>query len=142
MPTTSAYLGVFAVALVVTLVATPACRWLASRYGVVAVPTERAVHSSPIPYLGGVAMLVGFLAAFAVAWAFGGFDAVFETLTVPVGVAVGAVILCAVGTLDDVREVSAPAKTAGIVLAGSMMHLLGVSLLYFRIPFVDGLIVL
>jgi len=39
VPTTSAYLGVFAVALVVTLVATPACRWLASRYGVVAVST-------------------------------------------------------------------------------------------------------
>jgi UDP-GlcNAc:undecaprenyl-phosphate GlcNAc-1-phosphate transferase len=87
-------------------------------------------------------MLLGFLAAFGVAWANGGFDAVFETLTVPVGVALGAVLLCAVGTLDDVREVSAPAKTAGIVLAGSVMHLLGVSLLYFRLPFVDTLFVL
>ena len=142
MPTTSAYVVVFAVALGVTLVATPLLRALALRVGVLAMPSERAVHDRPIPYLGGVAMLVGFLAAFVVAWASGGFEAVFDSLTVPMGVLVGAVVLCGVGTLDDVRDVSAPAKTAGIVLAGSLMHLLGVSLLYFRFPFVDGLIVL
>jgi len=142
MPTTLAYVAVFAVAVVVTALVTPIFRWFAARYNVVAVPTERAVHATPIPYLGGVAMLVGFLIALAAAWLSGGFDAMFESWTVPLGVVGGAVVLCAVGTLDDVREVSAPAKTAGIVLAGSIMFLLGVSLLYFRIPFVDGLIVL
>ena len=142
MPTSTAFVGVFVVALVATLLVTPLFRWLANRFDIVAVPTERAVHSTPIPYLGGVAMLVGFLVAFGAAWASGGFDAVFESLTVPVGVAVGAVVLCGVGTLDDVRDVSAPAKTAGIVLAGSIMYVMGVSLLYFRIPFVDELFVL
>lgn len=142
MPTTSAYVAVFAVAVAATLGATPAWRWVAVRLGVVAPVTDRAVHSRPVPYLGGLAMLSGFLAAFGVAWGFGGFGAVFETLTVPLGVALGAVILCGVGTLDDVRDVSAPAKTAGVVLAGSVMYVLGVSLLYFRLPFVDTLFVL
>ncbi|MBK6855120.1 MAG: undecaprenyl/decaprenyl-phosphate alpha-N-acetylglucosaminyl 1-phosphate transferase [Microthrixaceae bacterium] len=142
MPATSAYVVVFAVALLATLVVTPLCRAVAIRLSVVAVPTEWAVHSRPIPYLGGVAMLVGFLAALGVAWASGQFGPVFDGLTVPMGVAAGAVVLCAVGTLDDVRDVSAPAKTAGVVLAGSIMYALGVSLLYFRIPFVDSLFVL
>ncbi|MGI8710388.1 MAG: glycosyltransferase family 4 protein [Acidimicrobiales bacterium] len=143
MPTTSAYVVVFAVALVVTLVATPLCRRMARRLDVVATPTDRAVHAKPIAYLGGLAMLIGFLAALGVAWLTHGFPAMFEeSASTAAGVAIGAVILCAVGTLDDVRDVSAPAKTAGMVLGGAVMSLLGVSLLYFRLPFVDGLIVL
>lgn len=87
-------------------------------------------------------MLVGFLVAFGVAWTMTGFAPVFETASVPLGVALGAVVLCGVGTLDDVRDVSAPAKTAGVVLAGSVMYALGVSLLYFRVPVFDTLFVL
>lgn len=142
MPTTTAYVLVFCVAIAATFAVTPVLRWVATRFGVVALPTERAVHTQPIPYLGGVAMLVGFLAALGAAFLSGQFDAMFTGSSTALGVAAGAVILCAVGTLDDVRVVSAPAKTAGLVLGGSVMFLLGVQLLYFRFPFVDGLIVL
>ncbi len=142
MPTNSAYVVVFGVAAATTFAVTPLVRRLAVRLAVVALPSDRAVHTTPIPYLGGVAMLIGFLVAMAVAWASGGFDAMFDGTSAPLGVALGAVVLCAVGTLDDIRDVSAPAKTAGMVFGGSVMYLLGVTLLYFRIPFVDGLIVL
>lgn len=142
MPTTSAYVVVFLVALGATLAATPLCRLVARRLHVVAEVTDRAVHDKPIPYLGGVAMLVGLLAALGVAWATDGFPAVFESPSSVIGVAVAAVLLCAVGTLDDIRDVSAPAKTAGIVLAASVMIRFGVQLLYFRVPFYDALIVL
>lgn len=142
MPTTAAYGAVFGVAVVVTFLVTPLCRRLAVRLGVVAPPTDRAVHTTAMPYLGGVAMLVGFLVAMGVAWASGSFWAMFSAPSLPLGVALGAVILCGVGTLDDIRDVSAPAKTAGIVFGASAMFLLGVQLLYFRIPFYDGLFVL
>ena len=142
MPTTTAYVVVFGVALASTFAVTPIFRWAATKLGVVAMPTERAVHTTPIPYLGGLAMLTGFLIALGVAWASGGFRVMFDGASTALGVALGAIILCGVGTLDDVRDVSAPAKTAGIVFGGSVMYLLGVTLLYFRIPFVDGLIVL
>jgi UDP-GlcNAc:undecaprenyl-phosphate GlcNAc-1-phosphate transferase len=46
-----------------------------------------------------------------------------------------------VGQLDDVREVSAPAKTAGTVLAGSVLAIAGLTIVFFRIPFV-GLVAL
>lgn len=142
MPPTSAYVVVFAVALATTAAVTPLCRAVAQRLSIMAPVTDRAVHSRPVAYLGGVAMLVGFLVAFGVAWTMTGFAPVFETASVPLGVALGAVVLCGVGTLDDVRDVSAPAKTAGVVLAGSVMYALGVSLLYFRVPVFDTLFVL
>ncbi|MCU1354602.1 MAG: wecA [Acidimicrobiales bacterium] len=142
MPTTSAYVLVFVVALATTALVTPLFRRIARRLDIVAVPSDRAVHEREIPYLGGVAMLVGLLAALGTAWLSHSFPAMFEGTSTVLGVAVGAVLLCGVGTLDDVRDVSAPAKTAGIVLGGSAMFLLNVQLLYFRIPFVDSLIVL
>ena len=40
-----------------------------------------------------------------------------------------------VGAIDDLREVSPPAKIAGQVLSGSILSLLGVTMLYFRVPF-------
>ena len=67
-------------------------------------------------------MLIGFLVALGVAWLLGRLPGhVRGHRPTPLGVALGAVVLCAVGTLDDVRDVSAPAKTAGIVL-GRLGH--------------------
>jgi UDP-GlcNAc:undecaprenyl-phosphate GlcNAc-1-phosphate transferase len=48
-----------------------------------------------------------------------------------------AAIILAVGLLDDLREVSAPAKVAGQVLAASVLGLAGVTMFYFRVPFAD-----
>ncbi len=39
--------------------------------------------------------------------------------------------------LDDLREVSAPAKVAGQVFAASVLGLAGVVMFYFRVPFFD-----
>ena len=142
MPTASEYGLVFGVAFGVTLVATPLFGRLARRLGVMAQPDEeRRVHKVPTPYFGGLAMLVGFLVALFVARGVDGFSQVFEGSSIPIGVAIGAVVITAVGTIDDVRPVSAPAKTAGMVLAGSTLYLLGVTMFFFRIPFA-GLVVL
>jgi UDP-GlcNAc:undecaprenyl-phosphate/decaprenyl-phosphate GlcNAc-1-phosphate transferase len=52
-----------------------------------------------------------------------------------VGIVVAASVMYGVGVVDDLRDVSAPAKVAGMVLAGSVLTIAGVSLVYFRIPF-------
>lgn len=127
-------LVVFVVAALTTAALTPLAGRLAVRVGAVAVPDERRTHARPTPTLGGLALLGGALAGMATASGTERFSAVFDAPTVPLGVALAAVVVYAVGFVDDVREISAPAKTAGTVLAGSIVNIAGVSILLFRLP--------
>src|SRR5947208_2019407 len=129
------YASVCGVAAFVTWVLTPAVWRLAVRCGAVVQPDERRVHQKPTPTLGGIAMLAGFLSAMAVATQLPDLRPVFENSSEPLGLLLAAIVILAVGVLDDVREVSAPAKVAGQVLAGSALAFFGVTMFYFRIPF-------
>jgi len=131
------YLVVFGVATLVTYLVTPGVWRLAVRWGAVVVPDERRIHPRPTPTLGGIAMLAGLLSGLVVAWFLPAFDPVFEASSEPFGLALAAIVIMAVGVLDDLRDVSAPAKMAGQVLAGSVLGLAGVTMFYFRVPFAD-----
>lgn len=135
------YLIVLAVAGFVTWALTPLVRRMAIRLGAVVMPDARRVHEQPTPTLGGAAMYGGFLAAMGVASLLPEFRTVFRGSSEPLGLLVGATAMFAVGALDDLRPVSPPAKVAGQVFSGSLLSLLGVSLLFFRIPFA-GFVVL
>lgn len=137
MPSLAAYAVVFGVAALCTFALTPLIRRLSFRVGAVVRPDERRVHERPTPTLGGVAMLGGILVAMLVAWQSNAFTQVFSDSTEPLGVVIAAVLIIAVGVIDDLKDVSAPAKIAGIVLAASVLVLSGVSILVLRIPFLD-----
>jgi UDP-GlcNAc:undecaprenyl-phosphate GlcNAc-1-phosphate transferase len=137
---TAAYVAVFAVAAVVTFGLTPLVRWVAIRRGDLVAPDERRVHDRPTASLGGLAMWCGVMAGLAVATGLDTFQPVFDTPTIPLGVVAAGTVALAVGWLDELRKVhgngvSAPAKTAGLVLAGSILTLAGVSTVFFRVPF-------
>ena len=137
MPGVIAYLTVGGVAAIATFIATPLARKTAERFGVISAPGIRDVHEIPTPHLGGPAMLFGLLAGALFAWLIGDFSDVFSTQSEILGVLVAAIVMCGVGVIDDVRPISAPAKIAGMVIAGSVLSLVGVSLVVLRIPFVD-----
>ena len=80
-------------------------------------------------------MFVGFLVAMAVASQLDQFREMFADNTEPIGLLLAAAVMFVVGAIDDIREVSPPAKIAGQVLSGSVLSLLGVTMLYFRVPF-------
>jgi UDP-GlcNAc:undecaprenyl-phosphate GlcNAc-1-phosphate transferase len=145
------YVVVLAVAAATTFVVTPLARRLSVRVGALVPPGERRVHTEPLPTLGGIALLVGFLVAFGVASQLNGLSAVFSASSAPLGIVVAALVIFAVGQLDDLRKVglaggdgsgvSAPAKAAGMVLAGSILSIAGVSTIFLRVPF-DGILAL
>lgn len=129
------FLVVGGIAALVTLLLNPLSSRVAVRIGAVAEPDARKMHHKPTPSLGGLAMLGGIGAGLLSAWLMGSFDAVFRSFTDIAGIVVAAIIIFFVGATDDVRDVSAPAKVAGIVLAGVVLALAGVSVLWFRLPF-------
>ena len=61
------YLLVLFVAAGVTYLLAGLCRTIAVRTGAMATVRDRDVHTHPIPYFGGIAMLCGVAAAFLVA---------------------------------------------------------------------------
>jgi UDP-GlcNAc:undecaprenyl-phosphate GlcNAc-1-phosphate transferase len=131
----SSYLLIGALAALVTFVATPLVGRLARRQGWVYYPNDRTVHTEPLPDVGGLAMLIGLVVAVSVARFVGDFSALFESNSEPLGVVLAAVIVYGVGFLDDVRELSPPAKIAGIVVAGIVLVWFGVVMYSFRLPY-------
>ncbi|HEX3947040.1 MAG TPA: MraY family glycosyltransferase, partial [Acidimicrobiales bacterium] len=131
-------IGWYAVVLLVAAAGTAAlclpARWLSVRVGYVALPDERKVHNKATPYGGGPAMFLGFLIAMMVARTIPALHTVFKGSSEPLGVVLAAAAIFAVGLIDDVRDMSAPAKMAGQVLAASILYFLGVSLYQFKVP--------
>lgn len=87
-------------------------------------------------------MFGGVLFALAVASRLPGFALVFRGNSESVGVVLGAAVIFAVGTFDDLREMSPPAKMSGQVMSGTVLYVLGVTMLYFRLPFIGTTLVL
>ncbi|MDP2291157.1 MAG: MraY family glycosyltransferase [Actinomycetota bacterium] len=137
MPGTGAYLVVGAIAAVTTFLTTPLVGWLARRMGWVVEPDDRRIHKVATPDVGGIAMFIGFLVAFAAARLMDTFDPLFAGFSEPRGVLFAATVIFAVGFIDDIHEISAPAKVVGTVLAGVVLVVYGVTMFYFRVPFLD-----
>jgi len=138
-------MGGYAIVLLVsgltTWALTPFVRRLAVSIGAVVRPDPRRVHTVPTPTLGGAAMFAGFLAAMAVASRIPQFRPLFHGTSEPLGLLLAAGAMFVIGALDDLRDVSPPAKLAGQIFSASLLSLLGVQMFYFRIP-LAGFVVL
>lgn len=130
------YLIVGVCAAVVTAMLTPVTRHLSHRFswGVV-MPGPRKVHTKPTPQLGGIAMFGGFVVALAMAWQMDRFGPLFDGNSEPLGVLIAGAIILATGVRDDVKEVSPPGRVLATVAAGMVLVQFGVTMFYFRIPF-------
>jgi UDP-GlcNAc:undecaprenyl-phosphate GlcNAc-1-phosphate transferase len=135
------YLLVLVVAAGGTAALTTPARRISVRVGYVAMPDERKVHTKPIPYGGGAAMFVGFLVAMLVAATVPSLRPLFQDSSEALGVVLAAGAIFAVGLIDDVRDMSAPAKMAGQVLAASILYFMGVTMYEFKLP-LAGFVVL
>ncbi len=136
MPDIGWYGLVLVIAAAATALLTGPARRIAYKVGYVCIPGPRSVHDKPIAYGGGAAMFMGFLIAVLAAAAMPAFRQarVFEDSPEMMGVVLAGGAMFAVGLIDDVREMSAPAKMAGQVLAASILYFTGVTLWQFKIP--------
>ena len=126
-----------AVAAATTFVLVPLATRLAVRVGASRAPDAHHIHEAPTPAAGGLAMLAGVVVAVAAAPLVGGLSAVFDTPGRILGGVAAATLIFGVGFFDDVRGLSPPAKVAGMSAAGVVLHLVGISIVVFRVPFWD-----
>ena len=106
------YILLFSFAATFTL--TPASIVLGTRWGFVDQPSERKIHHTPIPRIGGLAVYLGFLGAILV-------NSILADWMVAILVA-GSLLLI-VGILDDARELPAWSKLmAQLAAAGLVIY--------------------
>jgi UDP-GlcNAc:undecaprenyl-phosphate GlcNAc-1-phosphate transferase len=134
MPAIGWYGLVLVIAAGATAAVTMPARRIALRIGYVCKPGSRSVHTKPVPYGGGAAMFIGFLVAVLAAAAMPPLRAMFQDSPEVMGVVLAAGAMFAVGLIDDAREMSAPAKMAGQVLAASILYFSGVTMYELKIP--------
>ncbi len=131
------YLLIFLVAVAVTYLLAVLARELAMRTGAFARVRDRDVHEIPIPYFGGVAMMAGLVAAYAVALHMPSLQSspnrtvIFHDAR---AILVGGAIICLVGVLDDLFELDAVTKLAGEVIAAIVVVVQGVQVLWLPLP--------
>ena len=113
------YAHVFAIAFIVTLIATPIAMRAAQAIGVVDKPDfNRKSHTHPIPYLGGMAVFAGVLAAIVVSYLPAG-DTPLAFAPVPLAVVVGMIAITFTGLADDIWDWDPRLKIAGQLVAAA-----------------------
>lgn len=134
-----AYLTAFVIAAIVTAVASYVVLRISRRFGLAPEVRARDVHSTPTPRLGGIAMLIGLLAAFGIASTQQEFEPLFTEGTQVWALLGACAIVAAVGILDDLLDLDWMIKLAAQLAATGLLAWSGVQIV--SLPFGDTLIV-
>jgi UDP-GlcNAc:undecaprenyl-phosphate GlcNAc-1-phosphate transferase len=134
-------LAAFVLALVASLFLTPLVRTLAFARGFVARNGGRHIHAGRIPRLGGVALALGWCIALLAFLPLHGLGTeTLERSTAQfVGILSGALLLCAVGAVDDIRGLRAQHKLAAQIIVAVLAFWCGVRIDAVVLPFVGTL---
>jgi UDP-GlcNAc:undecaprenyl-phosphate GlcNAc-1-phosphate transferase len=127
----SPYVYVFYASFLIALFFTPIMRQVAMYYGIVDQPDQlRKVHKSPVAYLGGVAVFLGWMCGLAIS------QFLYLHRNAPglphvlihFGVVSGACIIIALGLWDDLRSIRPWMKITGQIAAACTLLASGIGL--------------
>lgn len=107
------YIAAFASAFAITLVMTPAAKWLSFKLGAIDYPKDRGVHTKPMPRMGGIAIVTGFLVTILMVYHFDK----SMSITQFSGFIIGAAIIAILGMIDDVKNLPAKLKFSVQIVA-------------------------
>ena len=115
------YIAAFATAFGVCLFTTPFAKRMAIKMGAIDYPKKRGLHKEPIPRMGGLAIILGFMVTMLVLMPF-----IDEIRTVEfMGFLGGALIIVVLGMVDDIYRVGAKIKLIVQVIAALLVVLTG-----------------
>src|SRR5688572_5090544 len=126
----SPYIYVFYAAFIVSFIFTPVMRTVATYYNIIDEPdTVRKMHSTPVAYLGGVAVFLGWIAGLAMSQFLGlhrSDPGLLPHVHVRFSIVVGASVIVILGLWDDIRRINPWVKIGGQVFAAICLLIEGV----------------
>jgi UDP-GlcNAc:undecaprenyl-phosphate/decaprenyl-phosphate GlcNAc-1-phosphate transferase len=131
------YLAVFGGAALLSLFLTPLAIRFALRKQVMDLPGAHKSHSSPVPYLGGLAIVVAFVVAVTVPSVVGDTTLGGSELLIVLGIALA---LAFIGLLDDLRGLPPMLRLIAEILAGIAVVWLGVGVTFTGIGWLNAII--
>jgi len=107
------YIAAFSTAFAISNVMTPVAKKISHKLGAIDMPKKRGMHSKPMPRLGGIAIVVGFIATVFLLYRF------VENVDVRklLGFFIGSMIIVILGVVDDVKNLPAKLKFAVQIVA-------------------------
>lgn len=125
------YMTAFATAFGVTMVTTPLARKIAYKFKAVDYPRSRGMNKEPVPLMGGLAIVLGFLASVLV------MSPYLKDLHTKqfLGFLIGGAIIVIVGMLDDVYELGPKLKLFMQIIVGIIVVSTGTKIDFIMWPF-------
>ncbi len=129
------YIAAFASAFGISLFATPFSKKLAKKVGAIDYPKSRGMHKEPIPRMGGVAIVSGFVITMSILSPF-----VSELRTKEfLGFIIGVLIIVALGMLDDIYALKPKTKLIMQLTAALIVVFSGTRINFVMWPFAANL---
>ncbi|UVT14205.1 MAG: undecaprenyl/decaprenyl-phosphate alpha-N-acetylglucosaminyl 1-phosphate transferase [Nitrospira sp.] len=116
------WLYIFLFAFLGTGALTPLMVWIGHHWNLVDQPTDRKIHVTPTPRLGGIALYAGFVGSILLN------SIVLDWM---VAILAAGSLLLVIGVLDDIRELPASVKLLGQLLAAGIVIASGKALTLF-----------
>lgn len=121
-------------ALLISFFTTPLAKKIAFKVGAIDQPKDRGVHTEPMPRMGGIAIVLGFMITLLVITPF-----------VPLlnwrqffGVSAGAFIIFILGFFDDIYDLNAKFKLVLQIVAALLVSSSGIKIQFVTWPFLDN----
>lgn len=134
----------FLLAFITAFVITPHTMRLAKRVGAIDIPNDRRVNKKPMPRLGGLAVISGFLVSIIYLLIttslegkinlFGAENYYFKLI----GFFIGIFILGIVCYIDDVKGIPSYVKLTAQIVAAIIVVVFGIKIEDISIPFIEG----
>ncbi|QNO38520.1 undecaprenyl/decaprenyl-phosphate alpha-N-acetylglucosaminyl 1-phosphate transferase [Protaetiibacter sp. SSC-01] len=129
-----AYIATAGVAAIISFAFSMVIWKLSHRYRLYPKIRERDVHTRPTPRLGGAAMFLGVVAAFAVGALIPELAIVYSQPAHVWGLLGGALMIVLIGVADDIWDLDWLTKLAGQMLAAVLLAWSGIQFLSFPLP--------
>ncbi len=116
------YIAAFSTAFAVSNVMTPVAKKISLKFGAIDMPKKRGMHNKPMPRMGGLAIIAGFMFTVLLLYNFVEYSDVRKLI----GFFIGSMVIAVLGMVDDVKNLPAKFKFVVQIIAAIIPVIFGI----------------